>query len=88
MLSYKVVKHSKPFSDGELLKDGMVELASIMCPDLWVLFSVLLFYSYLHTWRNVWFKLSNIDMSRKYLQIHTGSGWLHFQLNTLGLKDI
>lgn len=33
MLSDKLVKQSKPFSDGTLLKDCMLEAASILCPD-------------------------------------------------------
>ncbi len=33
VLSHKLAKHSKPFSDGEFVKDCMVEAASILCPD-------------------------------------------------------
>lgn len=33
MLSYKLVKQSKPFCDGELLKYCVVEAPSILCPD-------------------------------------------------------
>lgn len=33
MVSHKIDKHSKPFSDGEFVKDCMVEAASVLCPD-------------------------------------------------------
>lgn len=32
-MSHKIAKHSKPFSDGEFVKDCMVEAASVLCPD-------------------------------------------------------
>lgn len=33
MLAHKIAKHSRSFSEGEFLKDCMVETASILCPD-------------------------------------------------------
>lgn len=33
MLSHKLTKQSKPFSDGEFFKGCMVEVARILCPD-------------------------------------------------------
>lgn len=33
MVSHKIARHSKPFSDGEFVKECMVEAASILCPD-------------------------------------------------------
>ncbi len=31
-MAHKIAKHSKPFSDGEFVKDCMVETADILCP--------------------------------------------------------
>ncbi|KAK7881164.1 hypothetical protein WMY93_029573 [Mugilogobius chulae] len=33
VLAYKIAKASKPFSEGEFMKECMVETASIVCPD-------------------------------------------------------
>ncbi len=32
VVAHKIAKHSKPFSDGEFVKDCMVETADILCP--------------------------------------------------------
>ena len=33
MVSYKLAKRNKPFSDGEFIKECMSDVASIMCPE-------------------------------------------------------
>ena len=33
IISYKLAKRSKPFSDGEFVKECMSDVASIMCPE-------------------------------------------------------
>ena len=33
ILSYKLAKRNKPFSDGEFIKECMSDVASIMCPE-------------------------------------------------------
>ena len=33
MLAFKIAKASKPFSDGEFIKQCMVETAGLLCPD-------------------------------------------------------
>lgn len=33
MLSFKIAKASKPLSEGEILKECMVETAGILCPE-------------------------------------------------------
>ena len=33
MLSFKIAKASKPLSEGEFLKECMVETAGILCPE-------------------------------------------------------
>ena len=34
MVAYNLAKCNKPFSDGEFMKQCMVECASVMCPDV------------------------------------------------------
>ncbi len=34
VVAHKIAKHSKPFSDGEFVKDCMVETADIICPGI------------------------------------------------------
>ena len=38
MISHKLVHHSKPFGDGEIIKECMVESVRMLCPDKLELF--------------------------------------------------